>query len=90
MGSKCPDEILHMREVNLNLCILHMFKDTFSFGSAHIIKRKYIKTSNFLKIDTTFIYGKRKAKRCLRVCAKCTDSDSSRACAMSHPDFCTP
>ena len=27
----------------------------------------------------------RQAKRCLRACAKCTHSDSSHACAKSHP-----
>ena len=30
------------------------------------------------------------AKRGLRTCAKCTDTDLSYACAKSHPDICSP
>ena len=30
------------------------------------------------------------AKMCLRTCAKCTNSDSSRACLKSHPGICSP
>ena len=30
MESKCPDETLRMRGMNLNLCLLYMFEDTFS------------------------------------------------------------
>ena len=37
MDSKCPDETLHMREMNLNLCILRMLKDTFSLGMAQFV-----------------------------------------------------
>ena len=37
MESKCPDKTLHMRGMNLNLSILHMFRDTFSFGMGHIL-----------------------------------------------------
>ena len=32
-------------------------------------------------MTTKPIYGQRQAKMCLRACAKCTDSDLSRACA---------
>ena len=32
----------------------------------------------------------RQAKMCLRACAKCTDSDSSYACANSHTGTCSP
>ena len=35
-------------------------------------------------------YGLRKAKRFIRSCAKCTDSDSFRACAKFHPGICSP
>ena len=34
MENKCPDETLHMRRVNLSLCILRMLEDNFSFGAA--------------------------------------------------------
>ena len=37
MESKCPDETLRMRRMNLNQCILRMFKDTFSLGAACIM-----------------------------------------------------
>ena len=36
------------------------------------------------------VYGPRQAKMCFRACAKCTDSDSSHACAKSHPGICAP
>ena len=34
-------------------------------------------------------YRSRQEKRCLRACAKCTDTDSSRACSKSHPSLCS-
>ena len=34
MESKCPDETMRMRGMNLNLCILHMFDDNFSLTAA--------------------------------------------------------
>ena len=34
--------------------------------------------------------GLRQVKMCLRACAKYTDSDSSYACAKSHPCICSP
>ena len=34
--------------------------------------------------------GPRQAKICLRTCAECTDSDSPRACAKTHPGICFP
>ena len=34
--------------------------------------------------------GQCQARRCRRTCAKCTDSDSSRTCAKSHPGICSP
>ena len=37
MESKCPDETLRMRAMNLNLCILHMSEDTLLHGAAHMI-----------------------------------------------------
>ena len=36
MESKCQDETLGMRVMNLNLCILNMLEDTFSLGAAHL------------------------------------------------------
>ena len=44
--------------------------------------RKYLRTR--------MIYYRQRQKRMyLRACAKCTDSDSSDACANSHPDICS-
>ena len=42
---KCLDETLRMRGINLNLCILRTFEDTFSLEVAHInyTKVKYIR-----------------------------------------------
>ena len=34
--------------------------------------------------------GSRQVKNYLRTCVKCIDSDSSRACAKSHPSICSP
>ena len=34
MESKCPDEILRMRGINLNLCILRMLEDIFGPSGA--------------------------------------------------------
>ena len=36
MESKCPDEILRMRGMNLNLGIMRMLEDTFPLDAAHI------------------------------------------------------
>ena len=38
MESKCPDETLRKRGMNMNLCILRMLEDTFSLGAARIIR----------------------------------------------------
>ena len=38
MESKCPDEALRMRLMNLDLCVLRMLEDTFSLGEAHMAK----------------------------------------------------
>ena len=35
------------------------------------------------------LYGPRQAKKCLWTCAKCIGTDSSRACAKSHPGLCS-
>ena len=37
----------------------------------------------------SLLTGPRWAKKCLRLCAKSIDSDSSRACAKSHPCICS-
>ena len=37
MESKCPDETLRMRGMNLNLCILRMLEDTFLLGAAQLV-----------------------------------------------------
>ena len=37
MDSKCPDTTLRMRRMYLNLCILRMLEDTFSFQAATLI-----------------------------------------------------
>ena len=42
MENKFPDETLHMRGMNLNLCILRMFEDTFSLGAVQMIVKIYI------------------------------------------------
>ena len=34
-------------------------------------------------------YGPRQAKMCLRACAKCSDPDSSHACAKYYPGRCS-
>ena len=34
--SRCPDETLRVRGINLNQCILRMFEDTFSLCAAHM------------------------------------------------------
>ena len=51
MESKCQDETLRMRVINLNLCILCMFEDTFSLDVANmvikIIKNNYCKLHVF-------------------------------------------
>ena len=61
MGSKCPDEALRMRGINLNLCILRMFEDIFFLFDAAYIRN--IRTS-FLKHSVT----------CLQVCGWKTSS----------------
>ena len=40
------------------------------------------------KIRELWLFGPAQAKRCLPICAKCTDSDYSRAWTMSHPGIC--
>ena len=45
----------------------------------HIPEKEYFSSSIWSAI------WPRQAKLCLRACAKCTDSDSSHACAKSHP-----
>ena len=37
----------------------------------------------------TLLVGPRQANRCLRTFTKCTDSDSSRACAKPYPGICS-
>ena len=37
-----PDEKLRMRGMDLNLCILRMFEDTFSLGTAYKNKIMFI------------------------------------------------
>ena len=37
LESKCTDETAHARGVNLNLCILRMFEDAVSLGTALIV-----------------------------------------------------
>ena len=37
MESKCPDETLRMRGMNLNLYIMRMFVNTFSLDAAHLV-----------------------------------------------------
>ena len=39
MESKCPDKTFHMRGMNLNLCIVRMFEDTFSVSAAYSFYR---------------------------------------------------
>ena len=34
MESNCPDDFLRMRGINLNMCILRMFEDTFLLDAA--------------------------------------------------------
>ena len=46
--------------------------------SSHVLLQKY------------FPFGPRQAKMCLWACTKCTDLDSSLACAKSHPGLCSP
>ena len=38
MENKCPDETLHVREMNLNLWILRMLEETFSLGTAYFLR----------------------------------------------------
>ena len=51
MENKCPDKTLCMCGMNLNLCILRMFEDTFSLDTIHTVtmsmKRKHQNTSFF-------------------------------------------
>ena len=71
MVSKCPDETLRMRAMNLNTCILRMLEDTFSLCAAPIIQYisrleyrieiKHYQTNFFTSLR---IYGPRQAKRC--------------------------
>ena len=35
MESKCPDETLRMRRINLNVCMWRMLEGTFSLYAAH-------------------------------------------------------
>ena len=42
------------------------------------------------KVVTERQYRPGQAKRGLRACAKCTDSDSSHACTKSHLGICSP
>ena len=44
-------------------------------------------SNNSLMFST--LYGPRQAETCLRACAKCTYSDSSHACAMTHSCICS-
>ena len=46
--------------------------------------------SRLFLADKGTINGSSQAKRCLRNSAKCTDSDSYRACAKFHPRICSP
>ena len=39
--NKCQDETLHIRSMNLNLCIFGMLRDTFLLGMAHIGSLKH-------------------------------------------------
>ena len=49
-----------------------------------------VKRKVFAAEGTYSIYGPCQMKRCLQTCAKCTKSDSSRACSKSHPGICSP
>ena len=42
MESKCPDETLHMRGMNLILCILHILENISSLVAAHIISHTLV------------------------------------------------
>ena len=52
MESKCPDETLCMRGMNLNLCILRMFEDTFSLGAARKMVKYKIMRISFSSVST--------------------------------------
>ena len=55
MESKCPDEILRMRGMNLNLRVLRMLEDTFSLGEAHIVIEKGVLSKGVAKKNTLHI-----------------------------------
>ena len=59
MKSKCPDESLHMRRMNLNLCILHMLEEAFLLA-AHMrsIEKAAIDTVTILTLPIQDIKGK--------------------------------
>ena len=47
MESKCPDETLRMRGMNLNPCILRMLEGIVSFDAAQIVKPRYLELAYF-------------------------------------------
>ena len=60
MESNCPDETLHMREINLNMCILHMFECTFSLDMADMKQGgRYLTEVNLWDSGALLISGKK-------------------------------
>ena len=55
--SKCPDETLRMRWMNLNLCILRMLEDTCSLGAAQM-KIKQVSSSSTIERRTQIPTGR--------------------------------
>ena len=81
---------LYQRCICLKCCILGVvgLKEYFRCICLHLLTAT-VQDILYLRICNA-AYGLRQAKKCLRACTKCTDSDSSRACSKSHPCICSP
>ena len=74
---------------DLNLHILCIFEDTFSLDAAHLIFCIYVcYVFRLLSCFLTNIIMFRPKRKLSRAYAKCTESNSSHACAKSHPGIC--
>ena len=87
MESKYPDETLHMYRMNLNLCILRMFEDTFSLDVAHVV---VLSVSGAMTEENLKV--KQQLKRSFSVLKKCVETweeanDTTRKVIEKVADF---